>query len=175
MTRRMIDSGGTAYDAVAKQLIWTVDQDRSPLENATKSDVRRMFRERVNSPEAATEQPNATLPPSKALMSRYLYCVHADEMSLRSVLDDSCDWHVNLVSRRRVPEEEQCDAEESDGDEDVLDEEQEAYVLQEIESWVEEDVSWTKASERILPGRYVSLCDPNFWYIYYSRPPHSGI
>jgi hypothetical protein len=175
LTQRMIDSGGGTYNAVAKQLVWTVVEDCSRLENATKSDVRRMFRDWVNGPEAAAEQPNAKFTPSTALMSRYLYCVHVDEKSLRSVLDDSHDWHVNLVSRRWVSEEEHSDAEEFDDDEDVPDEEQEAYILPEIEGCVEEDVGWTKASEGILVGRYVSLCDPNFWCIYYSRPPHRAI
>jgi len=48
-----------ATDVQMKQQIWTVVENRERLEDATKSDVRRMFKDWVNSPEAATEQPNA--------------------------------------------------------------------------------------------------------------------
>lgn len=85
--QQMLDDYG-ATDDQAKQQIWTVVEDRERLENATKSDVRRMFKDWVNSPEAAAEQPNAKGPLSRVGMARYLYCMHVDEESLRSVLDD---------------------------------------------------------------------------------------
>jgi hypothetical protein len=168
--QQMLDDYG-ATDDQAKQQIWTVVEDRERLENATKSDVRRMFKDWVNSPEAAAEQPNARGPLSRVGMARYLYCMHVDEESLRSVLDDSDDWHVNIIERDWVPEEESSDAEESDDDEEVSDGEEEADIWPEIEGCTEEDVGWTKASEGILIGRYVDLCDRKFWYTYYMRPP----
>lgn len=158
-SQRAIDFYGATYDAVARQRIWTVVEDRARLENATKSDVRRMFKEWVNSPEAAAEQPNAKIPPPLVPMARYLYCIHVDEESLRSVLDDSRDWHVNLVNRDWAPEEEESDAEESDDDEEFPDEVLEANIWPELEGCTEEDVGWTKASEGVLVGRYASLCD----------------
>lgn len=102
--QQMLDDYG-ATDDQAKQQIWTVVEDRERLENATKSDVRRMFKDWVNSPEAAAEQPNAKGPLSRVGMARYLYCMHVDEESLRSVLDDSDDWHVNIIERDWVLEE----------------------------------------------------------------------
>jgi hypothetical protein len=102
--QQMLDDYG-ATDDQAKQQIWTVVEDRERLENATKSDVRRMFKDWVNSPEAAAEQPNARGPLSRVGMARYLYCMHVDEESLRSVLDDSDDWHVNIIERDWVSEE----------------------------------------------------------------------
>lgn len=171
MTQSMVDSGGATYGAVAKQLVWTVVEDRERLENATKSDVRRMFKDWVSSSEAAAEQPNAKGPLSRVGMARYLYCMHVDEESLRSVLDDSDDWHVNIVDRDWIPPEEESDAEDSDDDEDEPDEVLEVDIWPEIEGCTEEDVGWTKASEGILAGRYVSLCNHNFWYTYYTRPP----
>jgi hypothetical protein len=102
--QQMLDDYG-ATDDQAKQQIWTVVEDRERLENATKSDVRRMFKDWVNSPEAAAEQPNAKGPLSRVGMARYLYCMHVDEESLRSVLDDSDDWHVNIIERDWVSEE----------------------------------------------------------------------
>jgi hypothetical protein len=130
-----------------------------------------MFNEWVNSPEAAAEQPNAKIPPSKARMSRYPCCMYVDEESLRSVLDNSRDWHVKIINRDWVPEEELSDAEESDDDEEVPDGVREADIWPEIEGITEEDVGWVKALAGILVGRYVSLCDSNFWYVYYTRPP----
>ena len=167
-----------ATDAQAKKQIWTVVEDRERLENATKSDVRRMFKDWVNSPEAAAEQPNAITPPSVVRLSRYLYCMHVDEESLRSVLDDSDDWHVNIVERDWVLEEEQGEEEENEEGEDPDAEEfddEEAEILPEIEGCTEEDVGWTKASQGILVGRYVELCDHNFWYDYSTRPPQIAL
>lgn len=163
MTQRMIDSGGATYDAVAKQLVWTVVEDRSRLETATKSDACAVCsRIEWTARKQLLNSQMRDFPPSTALMSRYLYCIHVDEESLRSVLDDSSDWHVNLVNRRWAPEEEDSDAEESVDDEDISDEMREASLFPEIEGCTEEDVGWTKASESILVGRYVSLCDSNF-------------
>lgn len=158
-----LDHYGTNHPT-AQQQIWTVVEDQKVLENATKSDVRRMFNEWVNSPEAAAEQPDAKIPPSRAQMSRYFYCMHVDEESLRSTLDDADDWHVNTVNRKWVPEEEEFGAEESDDDEEFLDEVREADIWSEIEGCTEEDVGWVKASIGILVSRYVALCDPDFWY-----------
>ena len=79
------------------------------------------------SPEAAAEQPNARIPPPAAPMARYLFCMHVDEESLRSVLDDSDDWHVNIINRDWVQDEE-SDAGESDGDREVPGEVQEADI-----------------------------------------------
>ena len=128
-----------------------------------------MFRDWVSSPEAVAEQPNAKVSLSEALMARYLYCMHADEESLRSFLNGSKDWHVNIINRSWVPwDEKEPDAEDYDDDEEDIDE---AYLSPEIEGCTEEDVDWTKASKSILVGSYISLCGPNFWYIYYLRPP----
>lgn len=160
-----------ATDAQAKKQIWTVVEDRGQLENATKSDVRRMFKDWVNSPKAAAEQSNAKTPPSAVRLSRYLYCMHVDEESLRSVLDDSDDWHVNIINRDWAQDDEESDTEELDDDEEDPGEVQEADIWPEIEGCTEEDVGWTKASEGILVGRYVDLCDRNFWYTYNMRPP----
>lgn len=173
-SRSMLDDYG-ATDAEAKQQIWTVVEDREKLGNATKSDVRRMFKDWVKSPEAAAEQPNAKTPPSAVDLSRYLYCMHVDEASLRSVLDDSDDWHVNIIDRDWVPEEEESHGEESDDDEEITDEMRDAETWPEIEGCTEEDVGWTKASEGILVGRYVDLCDRNYWYTYATRPPQIAL
>ena len=54
-TQSTIDFYGGTYRAAVKQQIFTVVEDRQRLENATESDVRSMFRDWVNSPEAAAE------------------------------------------------------------------------------------------------------------------------
>lgn len=102
-TQSTISFYGGTFRAVAKQQIFTVVEDRERLENATKSDARSMFRDWVNSPEAAAEQPNAKVPLSVAPMARYLYLMHVDEESLRSVFDDSNDWHINIIDRSWTP------------------------------------------------------------------------
>lgn len=50
-----------------------------------------------------------------------------------------------------------------------------AYLPPDIEGCTKEDAGWEKASEGILVGRYVRLCNPNFWYIDYSHPPCRAI
>ena len=173
-TQSTIEFYGGTCRAVAKQHIFTVVEDRERLENATKSDVRSMFRDWVNSPEAAAEQPDAKTSLSVAPMARYLYCMHVDEESLRSVLDDSKDWHINIINRSWIPwEEEESDREDYDNDDEEDDDE--AYLPPEIEGCTEEDVGWTKASKGILLCSYIDLCEPSFWYIYYSRPPLRAI
>jgi hypothetical protein len=158
-----------ATEAMRKKHIWNFIDDRDRLENASKSDVRRMFNEWVQSPEAAAEQPNAKDPMSKVGTSRYRFCMHVDETSLRSVLDDSRDWHINLINRDWTPAEDASD--DDDEDDENANEACEDYILPEIEGCTDEDVGWTKASIGIVLGRYISLCNPSFWYAYYSRPP----
>lgn len=98
--------------------------------------------------------------------------MHVDKASLRSVLDDSRDWHINLIDRNWTPAEDESDDDnEDDEDDEDSDEACEDYVLPEIEGCTDEDVGWTKASVGIVLGRYVSLCNPSFRYAYYSRPP----
>jgi hypothetical protein len=75
-TQSTIEFYGGTCRAVAKQHIFTVVEDRERLENATKSDVCSMFRDWVNSPEAAAEQPNAKTSLSVAPMARYLHGEH---------------------------------------------------------------------------------------------------
>jgi hypothetical protein len=157
-------------EAIAKQHIWTVIDDRERLEHASKTDVRRMFNDWVRSPEAAAEQPNAKVPVCEVPMARYRYCVQVDEASLRSVLDDSRDWHVNIINRDWVPKEEESEYGDSEDDE-VPEEAREAETWPEIGGCTEEDVGWVKASRGILVEDYVSLCNPNFWYAYHTRPP----
>jgi hypothetical protein len=170
-TRRTIEFYGATH--YAPKQIWTVVEDQKRLDNATKSDVRGMFNKWVNSPEAAAEQPNTKGPPTESHMARYVYCMHVDEESLRSVLADSKDWHVNIINRNWVPEEEDdADAEESDEDGELPDEVREADVWPEIEGITEEDVGWVMASMGILVCGYIDLCNPNYWDIlYYTRPP----
>lgn len=100
--------------------------------------------------------------------------MHVDEESLRSVLDDSKDWHINIINRSWIPwEEQETDREDYDNDDEEDDDE--AYLPPEIEGCTEEDVGWTKASKGILLCSYIDLCEPSFWYIYYSRPPLRAI
>lgn len=107
------------------QHVWTFVEDREALENATKSDVHRIFNEWVNSPEAAAEQPNERVPPPENRMARYNYCIHVDQISLRSVLDDNSDDsnepHLNLVDRSWIPEEEE-EPDEGDPYDDFVEE-----------------------------------------------------
>lgn len=155
-THSMLNKYG-ATDAMANQLVWTVIDDRERLENATKSDVRRMFSEWVSSPEAAAEQPNARRSPSETPMARYNYCIHVDATSLRSVLDDSEDWHLNLVDRSWISETEQPDDEDPEDDftEEELEEVRLANIWPDVEGCTEEDVGWCKVSEEILVDLYV--------------------
>jgi hypothetical protein len=165
-----------------EQHVLTYVEDREQLENETKSGVRRIFNEWVNSAEAAAEQPNARAPPPDTHMSRYGFCIHVDETSLRSVLDKS-DWHLNLVSRLWVPEEEQ---EPDDGDHEddydyeaeqaeLTEEEREdnrlAEIWLEIEGCTEEDVGWCKVGTGGLVELYLMLCDQCGWDLWYTRPP----
>jgi hypothetical protein len=178
-SRRSLDHFA-ATDAMLEQHTPTFVDDRERLENVTKSDVRRIFNEWVHSPEAAAEQPNARSPPPETRMSRYKFCIHVDETSLRSVLDKS-DWHLNLVSRLWVPEAEQ-EPYEGDPDDDfdyeaeeaaLTEEEREdnrlAEIWPEIEGCTEEDVGWCKVSG--LVELYLSLCDERGWDLWYTRPP----
>jgi hypothetical protein len=102
-----------APETVKNQHVWTVIEDRERLEDATKSDVRRMFSEWVHSPETAAEQPNAPM----VCMARYQFCMHVDEASLRSVLDGSEDWHVNIIIRRWSVEMDRPNDEDPEDDE----------------------------------------------------------
>ena len=173
-THTMLNDYG-ATEAMADQLVWTVIEDREHLENATKSDVRRIFNEWVNGAEAAAKQPNASLRPPKTQMAQYKYCIHVDETSLRSALDDSEDWHLNIVDRTWIPEAERLDDGDSDDDDDFTKEELEEIRLgntwPEIEGCTEEDVGWCKASQAVLVDLHVELCDENGWELYYERPP----
>jgi len=159
-----------ASEAIAKQHVWTVIDDRERLEHASKADVRKMFNDWVHSPEATAEQPNATISVAEVPMARYRYCMHVDEGALRSVLDDSRDWHVNIINRDWIPEEEEVEYGDSEDDE-ILNQARESETWPEIEGCTEEDVGWVQASQGILVEDYVSLCNPNFWYAYYTRPP----
>ena len=162
-----------ATEAMLKKHVWTFVEDRERLENATKSDVRRMFSEWVSSPEAAAEQPNARRSPSETPMARYNYCIHVDGTSLRSVLDDSEDWHLNLVDRSWISEAEQPDDEDPEDDftEEELEEIRLANIWPDVEGCTEEDVGWCKVSEEILVDLYVYYCDANTWETWYQRPP----
>jgi hypothetical protein len=158
----MLDDYGVT-DAEAKQQIWTVVEDRERLENAAKSDVRRMFKDWVNSPEAAAEQPNAKTPSSTVGLSRYLYCIHVGEESIRSVLDDSDDWHVNIVERDWVTgEEEEYDAEGSDDDEETTDGMRGADIWHKIEGFGR-DPGWSLSgplrTELLVYSRYAPVTD----------------
>jgi hypothetical protein len=157
-----------ASEAMVKKQIWTVIEDRDKLENASKSDVRRMFNEWVHSPEAAAEQPHAKQPVSEGDLPRYTYCMHVDETSLRSVLDKSRDWHVNIINRHWIPEEEESDNDEEDPEDDegsgeVCD----ADIWPEIEGCTEEDVGWQEGD---LVVGYIGYCHHNHWCLYYERP-----
>lgn len=170
LTWRSLES----YDptsAIGERQIWTFVDDRVRLEKASKRDVRRMFNGWVHSPEAAAEQPNAKVPIPEVQLPRYLYCMHVDEASLRSVLDDSQDWHVNIIDRHWIPEEEESSYEDSEDDEIPGHEAREANICPELQRCTEEDVGWMKFSEGILLGRYVALCKSNSWYAFYTRPP----
>ena len=155
-THSMLDDYG-ATEAIASQLVWTVIDDREKLENASKSDVRRMFSEWTSSPEAAAEQPNTWLHPSETRMARYRYCIHVDETSLRSVLDGSEDWHLNLVDRSWISEAEQSDEEDPEDHftEEELEQIRLADIWPDVEGCTEEDVGWCKVSEEILVDLYV--------------------
>jgi hypothetical protein len=162
-----------ASETMVKKQIWTVIEDRDKLENASKSDVRRMFNEWVHSPEAAAEQPNAKQPVSEGYppIPRYTYCMHVDETSLRSVLDKSRDWHVNIINRHWIPEEEESDDDEADPEDDEdFDEVCDADIWPEIEGCTEEDVGWQMASDGDLVVGYIEYCHHNHWRLYYERP-----
>jgi len=177
-SRRALDNYA-ATDKMLEQHVLTYVGDREKLDNTTKSDVRRVFNEWVHSAEAAAEQPNAKVIPPKTDMPRYGFCIHVDETSLRSVLDDS-NWHLNLVNRHWVPEEEE---EDDGGDpyddfdyegeltEEQLEDMRLAAIFPEIEGCTEEDVGWCKLNSGILVGLYVDFWDPNKWYLFYTRPP----
>lgn len=141
--------GTYLYNSVAEEVgrmqTWTVFEDRNQLDNASKSIVRRMFNKWVHSPEAAAEQPNAKCPPPLMGMSRNLFCMHVDEESLRSVLEDSSYWHVNIIDRKWVPEEDRPDDdddddEDEDEDEEILEEVRKANTWPDIEGCTDEDV-----------------------------------
>jgi hypothetical protein len=115
-------------------------------------------------------------------MARYRFCIHVDETSLRSVLDKS-EWHLNLVSRLWVPEEEQ-EPDEGDPDDDhdyeaeqaeLTEEEREdnrlTEIWLEIEGCTEEDVGWCKVGTGGLVELYLMLCDQRGWDLWYTRPP----
>lgn len=167
-----------ATEAMLKKHVWTFVEDRERLENATKSDVRRIFNEWVNSPEAAAEQPNAKQRSPVTHMSRYRYCIYVDQASLRSVLEDS-DWHLILIDRSWVPEEEEEPDEgnpyEDDDEEELTEEQREelrlANTWPEIEGCTEEDVGWCKMGIAVMVGHYVIFCEPYRWELYYERPP----
>lgn len=135
-TRDILDEFG-ATEAVKNQHGWTVIEDRGRLDNATKSDVRRMFSEWVDSPEAAAELPHLRVSPMMVGMARYQFCIHVDQASLRSVLDDADDWHVNIINRSWVSDEDGSDDDESEsGSENgFTEEERERIRLADI--WLE--------------------------------------
>lgn len=167
-----------ATEAMVRKQVWTVVDDRERLENATKCDVRRMFNEWVNSPEAAAEQPNAKDTPATSFSPRYAFCIHVDETSLRSVLDDSKDWHLNFINRFWIPEEEESDYEDPDEDdftEEELEEQRLAAIWPEIEGCTEEDVGWYKERRGIVVSGYVSFFSDfghqKSWRLWYTRPP----
>jgi hypothetical protein len=139
-TRRILESYG-ATETIKAQHVWTVIEERERLENATKSDVRRMFNEWVHSLEAAAEQPNTKGTPPMLWVPRYLFCFHVDEASLRSVLEGSDNWHVNIVNRRWIPEDDESDEEDPQDDEQLTEEELEdmrkAVMRPEIEGCTE--------------------------------------
>lgn len=101
--------------------------------------------------------------------------MHVDEESLRSVLDDTDDWHVNIINRDWAQDDDGSDTEELDDDEEDPGEVQEADIWPEIEGCTEEDVGWTEASAGVLVGHYVvDLYDRKLWYTYNTRPPRKA-
>ncbi|GAB7333029.1 hypothetical protein MBLNU13_g04716t1 [Cladosporium sp. NU13] len=124
ISQQYLDDYGATDDAVAKQLTFTVVEDRDRLENADQERRAPHF------------QRLGQRPGSSCRTAKY-------EESLRSVLDDSRDWHVNIINRRWISEEEK-EEEEEDSYGENYDEDQEdtdgAYLPPEIEGCTEEDV-----------------------------------
>jgi hypothetical protein len=174
-----------ATDEMFRQHVWTFVEDRERLENASKSDVRRIFNEWVNGPEAAAEQPNARVSPPENCMARYNCCIYVDEASLRSVLgdnksDDSNEQHLNLIDRSWIPEEEEEEPDEGDSYDDFVEELAEeqretqrlAALWPEVEGCTEEDIGWCKVVPcGVVVDRYLTLCDQSSWWMWYTRPP----
>ena len=75
---------------------------------------------------------------------------------------------IKIVRRDWIPADEEPGTEEYDDDEEFPDE---ADIWPEIEGCTEKDVGWTKAARGIVAGDYVNLCNPEFWYKFYKRPP----
>lgn len=116
-THRQLDEAG-ATEAVKNKNAWVVIEDRERLENATKSDVRQMFKDWVNGPKAAAEYPNKKAHSTIISIARYMFCLHIDEASLRSVLDDTDDWHVKVINRRWISDEDESDDDDSEPEND---------------------------------------------------------
>ena len=96
--------------------------------------------------------------------------MHVDETSLRSVLADAEDWHINIINKTWTPEDEE-DLVGDEWDDEEADEDVEPEVWTPIEGCTEEDVGWFKGGRSVLLERYATLCSPNAWYWYYRRPP----
>lgn len=170
VTEEALEFYGKSTWPFAKQQVWTVVEDPARLENASKSEVRDLFNAWVASDDAAAEQPGKKGPHTLSGMTRYCYCMHVDETSLRSVLDDARDWHVNIINKTWIPEDEEDPAgdERDDGEPD---EEVEPEVWTPVDGCTEEDVGWFKGGRSVLLSGYATLCSPNMWYCYYRRPP----
>lgn len=170
VTEKSLEFYGKSEWPLAKQLVWTVNEDRARLDNASKSEVRKIFNAWVSSAAAAAEQPKTSVPHTRTRMARYRYCIHIDETSIRSVLDESQDWHVNIINRDWIPEDEE-EPVLNEWDDEEADDEVEPEVWPPIDGCTEEDVGWFKGGRGVLLDGYVTLCSPNVWYWYYRRPP----
>lgn len=170
VTDESLEFYGASEWPLAKQQVWTVVEDPAQLDSASKSGVRTIFNAWVSSAAAAAEQPNARGPHTLTRMARYCYCMHVDETSLRSVLDDSRDWHVSIINKQWIPEDEE-DLILDEGDDDEASENLEPEVWPPVDGCTEEDVGWFKGGKGVLLDGYVTLCSPNVWYWYHKRPP----
>lgn len=152
---------------IVQHLVWTIIEDRDRLDGTSKTDVRRIFDEWVQSPEAAAEQPNSVPRIPDSVNARYRYAVQIDQASLESFTKGDRDPFVNLIMRNWPywPEEEDDD----DGDEEEGDADE---GCEPIDGCIEEDVGWCRVGISLsVPSAYSELCGPNAWYSFYQRPP----
>ena len=129
----------------------TVFEDRSILDDASTSVVRKHFKQRAAT---APQQEQGTGP---ALSQRYRYCVQVDAEALESVIHDTIsDGFVNLIWKDWEP--------------DKPDHREE--VEEPIEGCTQHKVGWMNvAYQDVMVGMYYYLRGWNDWYTEYRRPP----
>ena len=136
-------------------LDWSVQQDRALLDGASTDKVRQHFRDWAAS---ATGQQHSVAP-------RYRYCVHVDNESLKSIVNDALQppapdfepiGYVNIICA-------DCALDEDESED-------------EIEECTQNDVGWMKVPvDGLAPRTYSMLGESGRWEICYVRQPDIAI